>query len=104
MVLFLLGRPVTCSLGVKAGVFSWFLQQKVKETSPNQILIYYCYWNVYSVISDNSYDEVFTEDDIFEKCGKRHPVSPNINKILDCAGIEEKGKMYEEQYLDMSNM
>ena len=57
-----------------------------------------------SVISDNSYDEVFTDDDIFEKCGKRHPVSPDINKILDCAGIEEKGKNDEEQELDMSNI
>ena len=57
-----------------------------------------------SVISDNSYDEVFTEDDILKKCGKRHPVSPDINKILYCAGIEEKGKKDEEQELDMSNM
>ena len=48
-----------------------------------------------SVISYKIYDEGFTGDDIFEKCGKRHPVLSDINKILDCAGIEEKGKKDE---------
>ena len=43
-----------------------------------------------SVICDKIYDEVFTDDDIFE-CGKRHPVLSDINKILNCAGNEEKG-------------
>ena len=33
-----------------------------------------------------------------------HPVSPDINKVLDYAGIEDQGKNYEEQELDMSNM
>ena len=47
---------------------------------------------MFSVISDKVYVERFTGDDIFEKCGKRHPVLSDINKILDCAGIEEKGK------------
>ena len=45
-----------------------------------------------SVISDNIYDDGFTGDDIFEKCGKRHPVLSDINKISGFAGIEEKGK------------
>ena len=36
-----------------------------------------------SVISDNIYDEGFTGDDIFEKCGKRHPVLSDINKMSD---------------------
>ena len=44
------------------------------------------------------------DDDIFEKYGKRHPVLSDINRISDCAGIEEKGKKDEEQELDMSNM
>ena len=57
-----------------------------------------------SVIFYKIYDEWFTDDDIFEKCGKRHPLFSDINKISDCAGIEEKGKKYEEQELDMSNM
>ena len=35
----------------------------------------FCFWNVFSVIYDESYAEGFTDDDIFEKCGKRHPVS-----------------------------
>ena len=100
----LIGRPGTCNLGVKAGGFSWFLQQKLKETPPQQILIDCYYWNVDSVISDKSYDWLFTEDDIFEKCGKRTPVSRDINKISDCASIEEKSKKDEEQDLDMSNM
>ena len=43
-----------------------------------------------SVICDMIYDEGFTDDDIFE-CGNRRPVLSDINKILDCAGIEEKG-------------
>ena len=49
-----------------------------------------------SVISDKSYNEGFTEDDIFEKCGKRHPVLPDINRISDCAGIEENSKKDKE--------
>ena len=48
-----------------------------------------------SVIYDNSYDEVFIDDGIFEKCRKKHPVSPDINNILNCAGIEEKEKKDE---------
>ena len=68
------------------------------------MLIYCCYWNVDSVISDKSYDWVFTQDVIFEKCGKRTPVFPDINKIPDCAGIEEKSTNDEKKDLDMSNM
>ena len=64
-----------CSLGVKAGGLSWLPQQKVKETPAKQILIDLCFWNVVSVIYDKSYAEGFTDDDIFEKCGKRHPLS-----------------------------
>ena len=41
---------------------------------------------------------------IFFKCGKSHPVLSYINKISDCADIEEKGKKYDEQELDISNM
>ena len=52
-----------CSLGVKAGGFSWLPQQKVKETPPKQILIDCSLWNVVSVMSDESYDEGFTDDD-----------------------------------------
>ena len=44
------------------------------------------------------------DDDIFEKYGKRHPVFSDINRISDCAGIEEKGKKDEEQESNMSNM
>ena len=44
------------------------------------------------------------DDDIFEKCGKRHPVFSDINKISDYAGIEENGKKDEEQDFDMSNV
>ena len=44
------------------------------------------------------------DDNMFEICGKRHPVLSYINKISDCAGIEEKGKKDEEQELDMPNM
>ena len=36
--------------------------------------------------------------------GIQYPVLSDINKITDCAGIEEKGKKYKEQELDMSNM
>ena len=61
------------------------------------------FWNAVSVIYDEINDEGFTDDDIFE-CGKMHPVLSDINKILDCAGIEQKGKNYEEQEFDMSNM
>ena len=68
------------------------------------MLIDCCYWNVDSVISDKSYDQLFIEDDIFEKCCKSNPVSSNINKISDYAGIEEKSKNNEEQDLDISNM
>ena len=102
--MFLSGSPGTFSLGVKAGGFSWLTQQKVKENLPKQMFIDCFYWNVDSVISDKSYDWLFTEDDIFEKCGKRTPVSRDINKISDCASIEEKSKKDEEQDLDMSNM
>ena len=79
-----------CSPGVNAGGFNWFPQQKLKETHPKQILIDCCFWDVVSVISDESYDEGFTGDDIFERYGKRHPVLSDINKISDYAGIEEK--------------
>ena len=79
-------------------------QKKAKETPTKKILIDSWFWNAVSVISDESYDEEFTGDDIFEKCGKRHSVFSDINKILDCAGIEEKGKKYVEQELDMLNM
>ena len=57
-----------------------------------------------SVISDKIYDEGFMGDDIFEKCGRRHPVLSDINKISECASIEENGKKYEEQEFDMSNV
>ena len=77
-----------CSLGFKAGGFNFFPQQKVKDTPCKQILVDCCFWNVVSVIFDESFDEGITDDDIFEKCGKRHPVLSYINKILDCAGIE----------------
>ena len=50
---------------------------------------------MFSVISDEIYDEVLTVDDNFEKCGKRHPVLSDISKTLDCAGIEEKDKKDE---------
>ena len=77
-----------CSLGVKAVGFNWLPQQKLKDTPPKLILIYCCFYNMVSVISDKIYDEGFTDDDIFEKCGKRHPLFSDINKISDCAGIE----------------
>ena len=48
-----------------------------------------------SVVSDDSYDEVFTEDDIFEQFGKSHPLLTDAHKITGCAGIEEKGKKDE---------
>ena len=67
-------------------------KQKVKETPPKQILIDCCFYNAVSVISDKIYDEGFTDYDIFERIGKRHPVLSDINNISDCAGIEEKGK------------
>ena len=70
-----------CSLGVKAGGFNWLPQQKIKETPPKQILIYCCFYNMVSVIFDNIYDEGFTDDDIFEKFGRRHPVLSDINRI-----------------------
>ena len=57
----------------------WWIQlvsaTKIKETPLKQILIDFCFWNVVSVIYDESYAEGFTDDDIFEKCGKRHPLS-----------------------------
>ena len=81
-----------CSLGVKAVGFNWLPQQKVKETPSKQILIDCCFQITVSVISDNVYDEGFTDDDVFEKCGKRHPVLSDINKISDFADIEDKGK------------
>ena len=55
-----------CSLGVKAVGFSWLTQQKEKDTPQKQIMIDFCYWNMVSVMSDDSYDEGFMEDDIFE--------------------------------------
>ena len=79
-----------CSPGVNAGGFNWFPQQKLKETHPKKILIDCCFWDVVSVISDESYDEGFTGDDIFEKCERKHLVFSDINKISDYAGIEEK--------------
>ena len=95
MILLLLGRTRTCSLGVKAGGFSWLLQQILKDIPPKNFLIDCCYWNVDSVISDKSHDEVFTEDESFEKCWKRHPVFPDTNNILDCSGIGYKSKKDE---------
>ena len=64
-----------CSLGVKAGGFNWLPKQKLKETPTKQVLIDCFFWNVFSVISDGSYYERLTDDDIFEICGKRHTVS-----------------------------
>ena len=93
-----------CSLGIKSGGLHCFPQQKLKETPPKQILIDCCFQNAVSVISDNIYDEGFTDDDIFERYGKRHPVLSDINKISDYAGIEENGKKDEEQDFDMSNV
>ena len=84
-----------CRLGVKSGGFSWLLQKKVKETTPKQNLIYCSFYNAVSSIYDNIYDEGFTDDGIFERCGNRHPVLSNINKISGCAGIEYKGKKDE---------
>ena len=93
-----------CRLGIKSGGLHCFPQQKVKETPPKQILIDCCFQNTVPVISDKIYDEGFTDNDIFEKFGKMHPVLSEINKIPDFAGIEEKGKKDKVQELDMSNM
>ena len=41
---------------------------------------------------------------IFCKCEKGNPLSPDINKISDIEGIEEKGINDEDQELVMSNM
>ena len=47
-----------------------FSATKIKGDPPKQILIDCCYWDVDSVISDKSYNEGFTEDDIFENVGR----------------------------------
>ena len=57
-----------------------------------------------SVISDKNYDELIIEYDIFEKCGKRHPVLSDTNKILDYIFIGDKVRKDEEQEFDMSNI
>ena len=42
----------------------------IKGYPPKEIFIGCCYWNVDSVISDKSHDEVFTEDESFENVGR----------------------------------